>query len=314
MARYTKLHKNDIRKLASEYDLSVLDFEPMEGGAANSSYLLHTQQGDYVLTVFDDKPLTRITRLGQLLQRLAEYKFPTSRLLPPRSKDVVTVYRDRPIMVKHYIVGQVVRDLDKAMLHQLGAALAKLQQIPVPDFLSRKPPYGFEHLPLVVDQNVNPKYEAWAAEQFARLGLQIPPDLPRGIIHGDLFHDNALFVDKKLQAVIDFEEAIYFHKSYDLGMGIVGSCREGTKLALDKARALVEGYQQIRALEKKEKETLQLFVEFAATSVSCWRYWRYHVETTLPESADKHRRMMNLAKEVQAIPKAQFAEAVFGQV
>ncbi len=38
MARYTQLQKNDIQKIAGDYDLNVVDFEYMQGGIGNSSY------------------------------------------------------------------------------------------------------------------------------------------------------------------------------------------------------------------------------------------------------------------------------------
>jgi Ser/Thr protein kinase RdoA (MazF antagonist) len=81
MARYTQLQESDVQEIARNYDLTVSEFEPIEGGAGNSSYLLQTQQGSTVLTVFDEKTLSYVTRLGQLLLLLAEYEFPTTRPL-----------------------------------------------------------------------------------------------------------------------------------------------------------------------------------------------------------------------------------------
>ena len=78
------------------------------------------------------------------------------------------------------------------------------------------------------------------------------------------------------------------------------------------ARSLVNGYQQVRMLGKKEKDALQLFTEHAATAVSCWRFWKYHIHTRITENADKHRQMMYLAKEIGDIPRTQFIDGVFG--
>ncbi len=83
MARYAQLQKKDIREIAGNYDLTLINYEPIEGGAGNSSYLLRTRQGNYVLTVFDDKAPAYVVRMGQLLLLLAEYEFPTTPLLPP---------------------------------------------------------------------------------------------------------------------------------------------------------------------------------------------------------------------------------------
>jgi len=135
--------------------------------------------------------------------------------------------------------------------------------------------------------------------------------LPIGLIHGDLFYDNVLFKRKNFRAIIDFEEACHYYKGFDIGMGILGLCTEGTAVALDKAQALVAGYQQVRLLEESEKETLQLFVEYAAIATSYWRFWKYHIHTPMVEKVDKHWQMVRLAQGINAKSQTRFLEAVF---
>ncbi|MCP4536864.1 MAG: homoserine kinase [Chloroflexi bacterium] len=312
MANYTKLQKNDIQAIAENYALTIADVESIQGGASNSNYLMHTRQGDHVLTMFEEKTLPEATQMGRLLLSLAEYEFPTVRLVPTREGSIATMYMDKPVIVKPYIVGQVYPELTKSMLQQIGAAMARLHQISVPDFLTDQQPYGIRHLEYVIGKNVDPEYENWAATRLAWLGQRVPSELPRGLIHGDVFCDNVLFVGDELRAIIDFEEVICYYKGYDLGMAIIGLCGEESTITLDKARALVHGYQQVRILEKREKETLQLLTEYAATAVSCWRFWKYYIYAVITENADKHQQMMRLAKEIGDIPRARFLDAVFG--
>ena len=51
MARYSQLKENEIRELTIQYRLDLIKFQPIEGGAGNSSYLLQTNQGKFILTV-----------------------------------------------------------------------------------------------------------------------------------------------------------------------------------------------------------------------------------------------------------------------
>jgi homoserine kinase type II len=312
MASYVQLQDNDIQKIADDYALTVVDFEPIEAGASNSNYVVQSQQGKYVLTIFDDKTKAEATRMGRLLRLLAAYAFPTTRMLSPDQRGLVTMHKGKPVMIKTYIAGQMHQQLDRTMLRQVGAAMARLHQIPVPDFLPDQQPYGAQHLSRFAGRNIDPQYEAWAAKRLAYLAQHIPPGLPRGIIHSDLFCDNVLFAGKKLRAIIDFEDAIYYHKGFDLAMGFVGLCRAGSKLVFDKARSLVRGYQQVRTLEEREKQFLQLFAEYAATAISCWRFWKYRLHTPIPAKADKHLQMVRLAEEIGNIPKASFLNAICG--
>lgn len=312
MASYVQLHEHDIQEIADDYALTVVDFEPIEAGASNSNYVLRAHQGKYVLTVFEDKKRAEATKMGQLLLLLEEYAFPTTRLLSPHRRGLITMHRDKPVMIKTYIAGQVHRELDTTMLRQVGVTMATLHQIPVPDFLPDQQPYGAQHFSRFAGRNIDSQYEAWAARRLAYLAQHIPPGLPRGLIHSDLFYDNVLFAGKKLRAIIDFEDAIHYYRGFDLAMGFVGLCREGSKLVLDKARSLVKGYQQVRTLKEREKQILQLFAEYAATAISCWRFWKYHLHTPIPAKADKHLQMVRLAEEIGNIPKASFLNAICG--
>ncbi len=311
LANYTLLAEDAIQEIASRYDLAVRAFEPIEGGAGNSSFRLHTQRGSFVLTVCDEKTIPYATKLGRLLHLLAEHRFPTTNPVSAVSGRTITIYREKPVLMKAYIEGEVHQELDTAMLRQVGAAMARLHHLPTPDFLPDEHAYGRQTFSNAFDRNIDPAYESWLEEQAAYLERHIPPDLPSGLIHGDLFFDNVLFENGEFKAIIDFEEACRYYNCFDLGMGVVGLCKEGDTLSLDKAGALVAGYQRARKLERREKRALQLFVEYAATATSYWRFWKYHLQTPLPKKAGKHWQMVRRAERIRSIPSTKFMAAVF---
>lgn len=311
MAVYTQLQESDIQKIADNYDLTIVNYETIAAGAGNSNYLLRTHRGRYVLTVFDEITLDQVLKLGQLLLLLIEYEFPTTRPLITSNGETAIMHKGKPVMIKVYITGQNHRYLDKTLLHQVGAAMAKLHQVPVPDFLSHRQTYGLQKLSSIKDKNIDTEYEAWIAKRLPYLEQMKPQELPHGLIHGDLFYDNVLFKDTRFKAIIDFEDATCADRVFDLGMAIIGLCRRSPTVVLEKARALVKGYEQILVLEQAEKGALQFFVEYAATAVSCWRYWKYYIDTPSVGKADKHWRMVRVAEAVRDIPKERFLDVVF---
>jgi hypothetical protein len=64
MAKYIQLEEKQIRALAIQYNLTVDDFAPIEGGAGNTSFLLHTNRGKFVLTVFEIS-MDRVTVINE---------------------------------------------------------------------------------------------------------------------------------------------------------------------------------------------------------------------------------------------------------
>jgi homoserine kinase type II len=308
----TTLQLSDIKEIVRNYGLIVNHFEPFGGETANSSYLLETDQESYILTVFLEKTFTNVTKMGQLLLLLGEYKFPSTRLIPLLTGEPALLYKEKPIILKRYISGQVCEDLNESMLYQIGEAMAKLHQIPDLDFLPNQHAYGLELFSSVINCNINREYESWLEEQLRYFEQKLPSELPRGPIHGDLFDENILFDDENLKAIIDFEDACYYYKLFDLGMAIIGLCVDSEKFTLSKVHSLIKGYQQIRTLEKQEQESLQLFIEYTATATSYWRFWKFHIHTPQAEKTDKHWEMVNFAKEARNMSKSQFIFEVFG--
>ena len=312
MAKYTLLHDNDIQTIARFYDLTINSFEAMEGGAANSSYRIKSTRGDFVLTVFDSKEWAEVIRLGKLLHYLGENEFVTTDLLPRLDGAFVTKYNKLPVMIKHYIHGDVHDTLTKTMLNRTGEKLAALHEIPPPDYLPMTHAYGKQTFSTVAGKGIDVEFESWLADKHQYLINHIPKKLPRGLIHGDLFIDNILFKDHQLRAVIDFEEACNYFFVFDIGMGIVGQCREGNSIGLEKAKEFVAGYQRIRPLGKTGRDTLKLFVEYAAIATSYWRFWNYNIFLPTPKKKMLHRGMMRLAENIRSIPSKTFDTAIFG--
>ncbi len=311
MAHYTQLSSYDIQAIANYYNLTILDFESINGGAGNSSYLLQTTEEKYVLTVCDDKTLVEALNLGKLLRRLEKYNFPTTRLVLSVNNHPVVSYHDKPIMLKIYIEGQVIEQLSLEMLSQIGREMATLHQISIPDYLPRQHAYESQFVSIIIGQGIDSDYEAWLIKQQRYFEKNISSELSHCLIHGDLFYDNILFENNNLKAIIDFEEACYYYQGFDLGMGVLGLCTENEVINLDKARAFVAGYEQISPLASIEKQTLQVFIQHAAVTTSCWRFWKYYIDIPSIEKANKHRQMMKIAENINQVSTTKFLTAIF---
>jgi homoserine kinase type II len=100
------------------------------------------------------------------------------------------------------------------------------------------------------------------AGEAARLGAQLGTwmarrgDLPRGLIHGDLFRDNVLWdASGGITALLDFESASRGIFAYDLMVTVLAWCF-GDGLDVPLARSMVDGYRSVRELEEAERAGL----------------------------------------------------------
>ena len=92
-----------------------------------------------------------------------------------------------------------------------------------------------------------------------------PRDLPRGVIHADLFPNNVFFIKDRLSGLIDFYFACTDAFAYDLAICLNSWCFEAdSSFNLTKGQALLAGYESVRPLEPAEVAALPALCRGAA--------------------------------------------------
>jgi len=105
---------------------------------------------------------------------------------------------------------------------------------------------------------------------------------------------------------MDFEEAAYYYRVYDLGMILVGTCTFDKQINLEKAQHLLSTYQSKNPLSNQEKNALQAFIAYAATATAFWRYMNYNFVRPDEAQKDRYKEMQDVAIHVMKIPKRKF--------
>ena len=92
--------------------------------------------------------------------------------------------------------------------------------------------------------------------------------LPKTVIHGDLFRDNALFDGEEITGVIDFFTAGRGFMIYDLAVCANDWCVSHNVLDKDRLASFIKGYESLRALTEDEKSVWPLMLK-----VTALRFW-----------------------------------------
>lgn len=306
MAAYTNLEHADLNEILSLYGLEMHNYSPITAGNSNSNYRIETKEESFVLTMMEEKPKERIEKFAKLLNWLNQHDFKTSFIQLTLKGELVTEFTGKPLLLKKWISGEVYEYFEPGMFQQIGNTLASLHTVPVPDFLPVGYLYGLAALEEVKMHCDDLEFKNWLTTSIHSLENKLPKNLPKGIIHGDLFYDNILFEGDQLKAVIDFEEASHYFLIFDLAMAILGTCQTAGQIDLVKSNFLIKGYEEIRQLTEKEKEYFSLFIQHAAIATSCWRFWKYNIATPNPKNKNKHREMMQLAMDASLLNKQHF--------
>ncbi|QIB33407.1 homoserine kinase [Ancylobacter pratisalsi] len=274
MAVYTDVAPEELESFLATYDIGRLRaFKGIAEGVENSNYLLQTEAGSFILTLYekrvnpDDLPF-----FIDLMEHLASRGIDCPQPVKNRTGTALGTLAGRPALIATFLVGTSVRRPTAAHCAALGTALAGLHKAGA-DFTARRrvnalsvPGWRplFDQAKARAD-TVAPGLADLIADELGVLEPNWPAGLPAGIIHADLFPDNVFFIDGRLSGLIDFYFACNDLLAYDIAICLNAWCFEADgAYNLTKGRALLAAYGAERALTPAEIDALPLLCRGAA--------------------------------------------------
>ncbi|MGY8988441.1 MAG: phosphotransferase, partial [Flavobacteriales bacterium] len=162
MEQSTELNEIEIREILAKFDIhNISSFELLSGGSENTNYLVKSENGKYVLCIFEQKTEKNAKDLAHLLKHLEINNFNTSKLMYNSDNESVIIWKDKPIIIKTFIEGKIRNDLSPHLLKLTGKELAKLHQINAPEYISDQLNYGKEKFVNVKKYSANSEFDIW---------------------------------------------------------------------------------------------------------------------------------------------------------
>ncbi len=277
MAVYTEVSDHELHGFLADYDIGgALSFKGIAEGVENSNYLLQTDRGSYILTLYEKRVARRdlpffLGLMGHLAG--AGIACPT----PIRGRDGAALRElcGRPAAIVSFLTGMWPRRITARHCRLLGEALARMHLAGDGFDMARPNDLSVAGWRALFDK-VAPRADEVQDGLARALGDEIAvleadwPDagasgLPVGVIHADLFPDNVFFLGDRLSGIIDFYFACTDFLAYDLAVCLNAWCFErDLSFNITDARALMAGYAGGRALEPAELEALPLLARGAA--------------------------------------------------
>ena len=308
MAQYTNLSKSDIITILKAYNISnLISWSVLSGGSENTNYDIKTENNRFVLTICEQKSKEIAADLANLLEYLAKNNFSTSEIIRTSNNDSTFSFKNKPILLKKYLAGQIIEDLSPTLIKLIGKELGQLHQIKAPNYLPKQFSYGLEKFDEIKKYATNSAFHKWLFEMREYIQENISSDLPSSFIHGDLFFSNVIIHKEMNQATImDFEEACNYYRVFDLGMSIIGLCCSNNTVNSKKVKALLEGYELHTQLLPNERKSLKASAVYAATATAFWRHKQYHYIHPDTTMQNHYLAMKNLADKIKGLDDDDF--------
>ncbi|MHB9020268.1 MAG: homoserine kinase [Halothiobacillus sp.] len=273
MSVFTAVHEHQLIEFLKQFDCGTLrSFVGIAAGIENTNYFVTTDRADLVLTLFEHHQPEELHYFLDLMAYLADHGVPTAHPLCSRDGSYLSELNGKPAALVLRLTGHSIDEPNAEECRLMGAALGRLHRVS-PGFTGyrtpdRALPWALEIHRLLAD-HLGPDDAALLTDELATQQAHPRNHLPQGAIHADLFRDNALFDDGQLSGMIDFYYACNDALAYDLAVTVNDWCRdESHHISPVLARAMVQGYQSVRAFNDDERTAWPLLLRAAAL-----RFW-----------------------------------------
>ncbi len=273
MAVYTDITDAELEAFLAEYDLGrPLSFKGIAEGVENSNFLLETQAGRYILTLYERRVRAEdLPFFLGLMDWLASHGYPSAPPIADRHGATLKVLRGKPAALVAFLPGLSTRRPSALHCREAGEGLAWLHRAADGFPMRRENDLGAAAWPAMAArlagaaEALKPGLAAVIASDMDEISARWPANLPTGVVHADYFPDNVFFAGGRFAGAIDFYFAACDALAYDVAVALNAWCFEADgSFNVTLARAFLEGYQRRRALNAAEQAALPLLARGAA--------------------------------------------------
>jgi homoserine kinase type II len=312
MAQYTTLNQQEIDLIGAEFSIKkIYSFSILSGGSENTNYLLKSEKGNYVLTICEQKTAQKARELALLLEHLENNQFESSKIIRTTKNEPISFWNKKPLMLKQFLEGTVYEELPNHLLELAGSELGKLHKIEAPEYLSKQANFGKEQFINIKKYAAGSAFETWLNEKLESVSPYFTKDLPKALIHSDLFCNNVVIAkDEQFATIMDFEEAVYYYRIFDIGMSIIGACRDQEAIDIKKVKALLKGYTKEIQLFPLEVDALKKFTVYAGAAMTFWRHLNFNYTEPTPGLFDHYKGLKVVTDYIRALPSDYFHKVI----
>jgi homoserine kinase type II len=297
MSVYTPINQIQLTQLLSHYSLGeLIDFKGIEAGIENTNYRITTTTGRYILTIFELFSAKELPFFFELLQHFQRANIVCPHVQLNDKKQSFSFFESKVIAFFKCIVGESPLNPSQKNCAEIGLELGKIHGAGLNFFHRQIHPSHKKSLKITLAR-LTPQLNETEKALIQRYLKHKSPinQLPRGIIHGDLFKDNALFHQGRLSGVLDFYAACEGDLLLDLAITVNDWCVEKGQFQIEKMKVLLSAYQQQRLLEPCEKQSWPFILQKAA-----FMFWISRLEYAYypPKSVLTFKKEPNIYKNI----------------
>jgi homoserine kinase type II len=285
MALYTVLSHAQIAAVLSRYGLGEPERTlPEPKGGVNTNYHVWSGGRRWFLRLNEGKTAGDVAFEAEVLRFLSAHRVPSAPLVSTLEGEPFAEAEGRPAMLFVHAEGVELEraDVTPERCRRIGGQLGRLHALAPLFSGGRENPYGWNRVAgWIAKLEPDGGGDALVARSLPVLREELEasralPAAPRGLVHGDLFLDNVLWVGAEISALLDWEMSCTDAFAYDLAVVLNAWCY-GERFEPGLARALLAGYRESTALAAATADGLYRYARHAALRFTASRIHAFHV-------------------------------------
>ncbi|QKJ66457.1 homoserine kinase [Deefgea piscis] len=273
MSVFTTVAIDEITPFLHRYSLGQLvELKGISAGVTNTNYFVTTTHGKYVLTLFETLRADELPFYVNLMVHLAQHGIAVAAPIANLQHQYIDELNGKPTLLVPCLPGSVAESPTVEQCAQVGEMLAQMH-LAAASYPAKMPnprgPHWWTTIAPTLYSLMNPQDADLLAAEVALQTQHQHDTLPTGVIHADLFRDNALMNGEHVGGFIDFYYACTDVLLYDLAITLNDWCvLEDGEIDDERALAMLKAYQSVRPLNPAEIQAWPTLLRAAAL-----RFW-----------------------------------------
>lgn len=240
MGVITKLNLDQLNELVLSLGVRFVSFLETKNGITDTTYIGSDENSTrYVLKIYESSSKEEVQHEIDILNALKNLKVPKV-----ISKNI-EYYDSKPYVLYSCIEGKIPKNISIEQIEEISIFLSSLHKVNYKS--SNKNIYTKDSLEsmlekVIKDININEDIKNNFISKYKK--IEKIDLINNTFIHGDLFYDNAKFIDNKLCGVYDFSQSCYGNRYFDLAIMVLSWCFDECDFNKEFFKKILEVYNK----------------------------------------------------------------------